>query len=237
MLGGEASRHIGRNIYYTRSGDCMLFCPGSLYHAEINGPDKCSFIAVNFNLVSPVQDRKFRNMLGLKDVAIIPGIISGEGMENLYIVAESAVKEEDGHYYRVLMMLKRLVGAIAFSGQSKVAENRGENHAVSREQTVLKCHRFIINNPEIAVTVDMLCGECNVSQSYLYKCFRSVLGLSTKEFITKTRLDMAARSLLQTDKTIVSISREYGYSNSYRFSNIFKKAYGMSPTAYRKANR
>ena len=237
MLDGQASIHIGRITYYTRRGDCVLFGPGSLYHAEISGPGRCRFVAVNFNLLSPLQDKKFRTMLGLKDVAVIPGIISDVAMDQLYTVAQAAVREEYGCYHRVLMMLHRLISATAFSNRTAKPEKPKENHAIGREQTGLKCHRFIINNPDTAVTVDMLCSQCNVSQSYLYKCFRSVLGISTKDFITKTKLDMAARSLLQTDKSIVAIAREFGYSNSYRFSNIFKKAYGVSPTAYRKANR
>lgn len=237
MLQGQASIHIDRNVYYTRSGDCVLFSPGSLYHAEISGEEKCRFVAVNFNLNNSSQSKKFRSMLGLKDVSIINGIIPDIAMEQLYDVVCRAVREEEGHYYRTLLMLKRLMGIIIYSGHGSLNDSHSAEPAASREQTVLKCHRFIINNPESAITVDMLCNECNVSQSYLYKCFRKVLGVSTKDFITKTKLDMAARSLLQTDKTIVDIAHENGYSNSYRFSNIFKKAYGMSPSAYRKEKR
>jgi len=64
-----------------------------------------------------------------------------------------------------------------------------------------------------------------------------VLGISSKEFVTRTKLDMAAKALLQTDKTITRIAAENGYSNSYRFSNIFKKEYGTSPSRYRRQNR
>ncbi len=237
MLQGQASIHIDRSIYYTSSGDCVIFAPGSLYHAEISEEEKCRFIAINFNISSPVQSRKFENMLGLKGVAIFQGIIPADITNQLMAVYAAAAAEEDGCYYRTMLMLKKLVGLMTFNSHSRTQDKTTGENSISREQTVLKCHRYIINNPETAVTVDMLCEECSVSQSYLYKCFRKVLGVSTKDFITKTKLDMAARSLLQTDKTIVNIARENGYSNSYRFSNIFKKAYGMSPSAYRKENR
>ena len=107
----------------------------------------------------------------------------------------------------------------------------------SQEQLVLNCHQFIMNNPHLSVTVEMLCDEFSVSQSYLYKCFKNVLGVSSKKFITNAQLDLTAKALVQTDKTITQIAQEYGYGNSFRFSNLFKKNYGISPSEYRKNNR
>jgi len=176
-------------------------------------------------------------MLGLKEVAIYTGIIPDNTMQYIYSVFSQAVRESDGHYYNTVLLLKRLIGVLVYNRQNAVPDTGVKNLTVSREQTVRICHQYIINNPSVAVTVAMLCEHCNVSQSYLYKCFSSVLGISSKEFVTRTKLDMAAKALLQTDKTITRIAAENGYSNSYRFSNIFKKEYGTSPSRYRRQNR
>ena len=237
MLKGQASIYIGKNIYYTKAGDCVLFAPGSLYHAEISDRQGCQFVAINFTLSTPVQDKDFRNLLGLKDVAIYPDLIPENTMQFLYGVFERAVEESEGHYYYITLALKRLVGIVFYSGHRLTGESTVKNTKLSEENIVMTCHRYLINNYNMAVTVEELCKLCNVSQSYLYKCFHNVLGMSTKEFITRTKLDMAARQLLQTDKTVTAIAAENGYSNAYRFSNIFKKAYGISPTLYRRENR
>ena len=124
--------------------------------------------------------------------------------------------------------MKRLVGTIFYLGHPVSTESSATKSRSSEEELVLICHRHIINNPSVAVTV---------SQSYLYKCFSNVLGQSTKQFITDTKLDIAAKELLQTDKSVAQIAQDNGYSNGYQFSNAFKKKYNLSPTEYRKNNR
>ena len=237
MLKGSAKVYLGNDTYYTQGGDCVLFAPGSLYHAEISGEGNCSFIAINFNLENSTQNAKFANLLGIKDIAIYPALVPDYTQKYLYDVLDSVVKEKEGNYYNSLLLLKRLVGLMAYDGHPVKSDDVKKKITGSQEQLVLNCHQYIMNNPNISVTVEMLCSQFNVSQSYLYKCFRNVLGISSKKFIINAQLDLAAKALVQTDKTISQIAVEYGYGNSFRFSNLFKKVYGISPSEYRKENR
>ena len=237
MLDGQASIHIGRITYYTRRGDCVLFGPGSLYHAEISDEKGCRFAAINFALSTPVQDRDFRELIGIKGIAIYPQLASENIAASTVNIFENCFAESEGHYYQVTLLLKRLIGTIFYLGYQVTPENGIKKARSSEENTVLTCHRYIINNPSDNVTVEDLCSHCNVSQSYLYKCFSNVLGVSTKQFITATKMDITAKELLKTDKTITQIAAENGYGNSFRFSNLFKKVYGISPSQYRTKNR
>ena len=237
MMKGQASIHIGRNIYYTKSGDCILFAPGSLYHAEISDDNGCQFAAINFSLTSPVDDKAFQNLTGIKDIAIYPQLISDNVTSSVLNIFENCFNESEGHYFQVVLLLKRLIGTIFYLGHPVTAETTMTKPRSGEEAIVLMCHRHLINNPSAPITVDDLCEVCNVSQSYLYKCFSNVLGLSTKQFITDTKLDIAAKQLLQTDKSVSQIAQDNGYSNGYQFSNVFKKKYNLSPSAYRKNNR
>lgn len=237
MLDGRATVFIGSDEYYIKSGDCVLFAPGSLYHAEIDDGQGCRFAAINFNLSTPLQDKDFKNMIGLKDIAVYPQLIDNNLTASVYNIFENGFRESDGHYYQLILLLKRLVGTIFYLGSPVASESGAKKSGNSEENTVLLCHRYIINNPSEAVTVETLCNICNVSQSYLYKCCSNVLGISTKQFITNTKLDMAAKQLLQTDKSVSQVAADNGYSNGYQFSNVFKKKYGISPSGYRVKNR
>lgn len=237
MLKGQASIYIGKNVYYTKSGDCILFAPGSLYHAEISDDKGCQFAAINFAISSPVEEKEFKRILGIKDIAIYPQIVSDNVTTSVVNIFENCFAESEGHYYQAILLLKRLVGTIFYLGHPVSTESSTTKSRSSEEELVLICHRHIINNPSIAVTVEELCELCNVSQSYLYKCFSNVLGQSTKQFITDTKLDIAAKELLQTDKSVAQIAQDNGYSNGYQFSNAFKKKYSLTPTEYRKNNR
>lgn len=237
MLQGQAKIHLGSDTYFTSSGDCVVFAPGSLYHAEVSGKENCQFISINFNLANSAQSATFANILGIRDIAIYPALVPEHTQKYLYLVLENVMAETDGSYYSSLLLLKRLVGLMAYHGKPLNSEDFRRRITGAQEQLVMDCHQYIIANPNVSVTVDMLCSHFNVSQSYLYKCFKSVLGVSTKKFITNAQLDLAAKALLQSDKTIAQIAVEYGYGNSFRFSNLFKKNYGISPSEYRKENR
>ena len=237
MLKGQASIHIGKTIYYTKDGDCILFAPGSLYHAEISDENGCQFAAINFSLSSPVEDKEFQRLIGIKDIAIYPQLASDNVTNSIVNIFENCFEESDGYYYQSILLLKRLIGTIFYLGHPVSSDTTTTKSRATEEEMVLMCHRYIINNPAVAVTVEDLCQICTVSQSYLYKCFSNVLGLSTKQFITDTKLDIAAKELLQTDKSVSQVAQDNGYSNGYQFSNVFKKKYNMSPSAYRKNNR
>ena len=237
MLQGQAGIYMGKNVYYTQKGDCVIFSPGSLYHAEILGDDDCQFISINFDLASITQQKIFNDTLAIKDVAIYPKIISELGIGYTKTVLEEAIRGAEGHYFNVLLVLQRLLGSVIYNNQKNILHSDMKLATASEEKLVMQCHAYIINNPQQAVTVEELCNICNVSQSYLYKCFKSVLGTSCKEFITHTKIQMAARALLQTNKSVSQIAVENGFSNGYQFSNIFKKVNGLSPSAYRKIDR
>lgn len=237
MLKGKATVHIDRREYYIKDGDCVMFAPGSLYHADVDQESGCQFAAINFNLSTPVQDNDFKAMMGIKDIAVYPQIINENVTQSVYNIFENGFAESTGHYFQLILLLKRLVGTIFYLGTPVATESTIKRGRSSEENTVLACHRYIINHPSEATTVETLCRLCNVSQSYLYKCCSHVLGVSTKQLITNTKLDMAAKELLQTNKSVAQIAADNGYSNGYQFSNVFKKKYGIAPTQYRVKNR
>lgn len=236
MIEGQAGVHIGKNIFYTQKGDCVLFAPGSIYHAEILGKERCKFISINFN-VSAEQNKMFLYGTALKDIAVYPKAVPISVMKSLYETMENAISEKEGYYLDTVLILKKLLGIIMYRKHGNIQINDIKLSTSGEEEIVINCQRYITNNVSTAVTVEELCRVCNVSQSYLYKCFKSVLGISCKEFITSTKLDIAARALLQTNKSIGQVALENGFSNAYQFSNVFKKFYGMSPSAYRNLDK
>lgn len=234
MFDGSAQIFMGKNIYYAHKGDCVIFAPGSLYHAEIAKGDRCRFISINFNLLSVNVRKEFCKILNLKDIVIYPKLVSDVMVDYMVTVYNQVKNGCPDEYYRIDLMLKKLISLIAYDSKTHIS---GEIvHAVSanEELIVLKCSQYIINNPSLDVNVQHLCEYCNVSQSYLYKCFKSVLGISTKLFITRAKMNIAQKMLLQTDKSISAIAAQTGFCNGYHFSNVFKSIYGISPSQYRK---
>jgi AraC-like DNA-binding protein len=85
-------------------------------------------------------------------------------------------------------------------------------------------------------TVSELAAEVGLSVSHLHREFRSQLGLSPMAWLARTRAELAASLLLQTDRPIGWVGRQVGWSDSNYFSRCFRRAYRMSPSTYRARN-
>ncbi|MEM1397910.1 MAG: AraC family transcriptional regulator, partial [Pseudomonadota bacterium] len=66
---------------------------------------------------------------------------------------------------------------------------------------------------------------------------RRMFGLSTGQWLLKQRLDLAKAQLIETDKAIVEVAMDAGYSDQSAFSRQFLKTTGLTPTSFRQAYR
>lgn len=87
----------------------------------------------------------------------------------------------------------------------------------------------------VVPSVEMLANECGMSLSNFRKVFHKIIGLTPKDYITKSVLYRAQKLLLSTDKSILEISVETGFKDLSGFNRQFLAKTGMTPSAFRKA--
>ena len=92
---------------------------------------------------------------------------------------------------------------------------------------------YVKVNLHTRLTVDDLCRTLGITQQYLHKIFKEKAGTSPKQYILKTKLDVALKFLCETDFTVTQISDAVGFENVAAFSKFFKKHMGLSPTEYK----
>lgn len=78
--------------------------------------------------------------------------------------------------------------------------------------------------------------EHGISVRSLHRLFADT-GDTFGAMVRRRRLDRARRDLLQTDDMVQSIAMRWGYADASYFINEFKRVYGSTPAAYRKASR
>lgn len=115
--------------------------------------------------------------------------------------------------------------------------NRDENaptwwHA-ERDPVVGPALRLIYNNPEHPWTVANLAAAVGNSRAAFARRFADQIGEAPIAFLTNWRLALAADMLRSEEATIATIARRVGYGTPFALSNAFKRAYGLSPNAYR----
>ncbi len=95
---------------------------------------------------------------------------------------------------------------------------------------------FIAINYASDLSIKELASRCNVSVSYFRKVFCDNVGIGPKQYIIRVRLSMAEHLLLTTEKPIINIAGDVGFNSLSSFNRHFLRAYGCSPSIFRKKN-
>lgn len=66
---------------------------------------------------------------------------------------------------------------------------------------------------------------------------QSIFGLTTGQWLLKTRIDRAQRLLSESDRGIAAIAVEVGYADQSAFSRQFRSATSLTPNQFRSASR
>jgi AraC-like DNA-binding protein len=88
--------------------------------------------------------------------------------------------------------------------------------------------------PERAWTIESLAGDVAVSRATLARRFAASVGESPGAYLTRWRMDLAARALRDTDHPLEVIARSVGYTSEYAFSRAFSRARSVPPGRYRR---
>jgi len=80
---------------------------------------------------------------------------------------------------------------------------------------------------DLSVVVDL-------NPVYLSKLFKQQVGRGIVDYLTDIRIEESKKLLLETNKTMMAIATETGFTDDKYFSKQFKKLLGISPSEYRK---
>ena len=94
--------------------------------------------------------------------------------------------------------------------------------------------RYIEQNYMHNITLDSISNILFINKFYLCHIFKSVTGISIKQYLIEYRLSLAKKLLMETNDSISDICNMTGFNNTAYFSKIFKEFESCSPTQYRK---
>ncbi len=107
-------------------------------------------------------------------------------------------------------------------------ENRFCSEHVQRAIDYTNQHFTEIRNmSEVAEVVGL-------SPAYFSKLFKDETGMTFTNYLTKLRMQEAARLIQKTSMRINEIAERMGYANLAYFSTVFRKYYEINPFEYRK---
>ena len=89
------------------------------------------------------------------------------------------------------------------------------------------------NYDDDCFSVDKLSKQAAISKPQLYRKLMASTGRSAHQFIQDMRLAKAEMLLKDTGLPITEVAFSIGFSDPHYFSKVFKKNFGLKPTAYR----
>ncbi len=84
------------------------------------------------------------------------------------------------------------------------------------------------------ITVAGIAAAAGLSERECHRCFRQTLGISPIPYLTRLRVDAAARELSSTARSITEIAADCGFNSPAYFCSVFHKLMGRSPREFRK---
>ncbi len=85
------------------------------------------------------------------------------------------------------------------------------------------------------ISVKTVAQELGVTSSYLSRLFKEEFDCTLKAYLTKARVEKAAKLLAQTGLSIKDVSDRMKYNSAAYFSRQFKEVMDLTPAQYRKS--
>ncbi|MCZ8298420.1 MAG: GyrI-like domain-containing protein [Flavobacterium sp.] len=102
-------------------------------------------------------------------------------------------------------------------------------------ESINKAIAFIESNSTTDIQLKDIAIQANLSQYHFHRVFKSLTGDTTKDFLTRLRLEKAALKLKHSQNDIGQIAFDCGYQNHETFTRAFKEYFGLTPLEYRNS--
>lgn len=85
-----------------------------------------------------------------------------------------------------------------------------------------------------SLTLQVLAQRLGYSEFHMTRKFKEILGMQFRTYLRSRKLAFALKEVRDSEKRMLDIAFDYGFSSHEAFTRAFKAAYGVTPSEYRK---
>ena len=246
--------HKAAELFIVNSGTVTYFIPGKQIQFH---EGEAGFLNSDILHMTKTKDENTTQMLHLFDPAIIAGsttsilyqtyvfpVVSNPVFDILQFPKDSKITQMIAQSFTIPendvfeMCIRNALSEIWLEMTEYAQSSPQTVHIEAKTDTKLKeMIAWIYENYARNISVTDIAQSAFISERECYRIFKDYLHTTPNAFLTNYRLDVAAEMLVETDKTIASIGYETGLGTSSHFIQLFRKAKGCTPAAYRTKRR
>ena len=84
------------------------------------------------------------------------------------------------------------------------------------------------------LNLDRLAAQVGLSKFHFHRPFKRAIGESPAHYQLNLRMSEARRLLRETNRSVVNVALDVGYTNPSHFAKLFKRQNGLAPSEYRR---
>ncbi|MFM0192811.1 AraC family transcriptional regulator [Paraburkholderia strydomiana] len=218
-----------RSLHTSVPGRAILIEPGALHDGH--APEAGGFTYAMLYLPQTWVERATRrlNVPGLQrvDAAFAHTLVDDSGLVDAIRQAFLAIYGNEGRLARdqtLDRLVRRLAGHL---GDMPMTDSMAMSAMIARVRDFL--HDHMDGN----VGLDELASIAGIDRFRLTRLFQQAFGTSPHAYLVRLRL-RAARRLLAIGRTPAEVAAEVGFADQSHLGRWFRRAYRMTPAAYRR---
>lgn len=216
VFSGKGTFSVNGNSYTVSKGQMFIIKPHEIVSYVADGKEPWDYCWVGFE--SRVSMPEIMNNC----VLTIP---AAEHIFSGLKVCDKTLAEKEYYICAKIFELLSLLEQPASRGKAKSYQN------------IMKAKEYIDANYVNPITVETLSEYLGINRSYFSTTFKKAIGKSPQQYLVDVRLGKAAELITTQGYSASAAALSSGYTDIFNFSKMFKRKYGLSPTAYAKAKK
>lgn len=155
----------------------------------------------------------------------------------IYMESEKEMCRLGGYFMMKSYATQMILLFLRAQEEPQKARARGQSsfESVNRKYMVEKIADFFEEHYAEKISLEQIAGNMYLSPFYVSKIFKAETGDTPIHFLIEIRMEKAKELLIsEPGLSIQEVSARVGYDDAYHFSKLFKKKFGVAPSAVRR---
>ncbi|MCR5651024.1 MAG: AraC family transcriptional regulator [Lachnospiraceae bacterium] len=138
---------------------------------------------------------------------------------------------EYGEFHRKLLTIRAILALLDIKAGKKSAGCR--YFSGDSANKVHAARKLLGEDLASDISIEELAEKVKLNRTTLQRVFKQMYGVTVFEYRTQARMQESKNLLVDNNLTVTEIAGLCGYTNASKFSAVFKKNFGITPTDWR----